>query len=630
MSSWTAEGQKSFRERQEGAQKKQNGTLPPDVDEANGKMINPHNPEFITKVPWYLGDSGPTLQHHSTQNNSHELSMNEQDDLIQRKIEEQRHLKRESKKGGKIIAFRKGACKNCGSMSHKERDCLERPRSKAKSAYKTGITSSHDDVTMKLEDHGKINYAAKRDAWKGYDATKFSEVVEKFQIVEEERNKRKLKEIEETKKKNEDINNNNNNNNNKKKSPENSKNNNDEFHWDSDLDDDDDNATKNNKGISNDDEYRLKDEDAVDFQGRHARQGGVGGAQMKTTVRNLRIREDVPKYLRNLDLNGAFYDPKTRSMRANPNPNLDPEQAAFAGDNFVRHTGDAVKLAQAQVLCWDMESSGVAPDSAAALDIIANPSAAERAAKIIEEKKSEVLLARRSALFEKYGTGGAIMEGKAPKDNNTNINKTIINSDEKVKTQTIEYNSNSHGIVSRIPKTKYDEDVCPGNHTSVWGSYWSRASNKWGYSCCHQLIYNSYCIGEKGRLIAKADDEQDKHQIEQQYQHQQQKNRKTTSDLDESSRPNLLIGSALYGEAPRDLELDSELLKEAMLRQESKEHNTSNSESGKRGRKQTYDSILHTDVTAEDMEAWRIKRSKPDDPIHRISSDTLLPLDDKK
>ena len=53
MSSWTAEGQKSFRERQEEAQKKQNGSIPPDVDETNGKMINPHNPEFITKVPWY-------------------------------------------------------------------------------------------------------------------------------------------------------------------------------------------------------------------------------------------------------------------------------------------------------------------------------------------------------------------------------------------------------------------------------------------------------------------------------------------------------------------------------------------------------------------------------------------------
>ena len=55
-----------------------------------------------------------------------------------------------------------------------------------------------------------------------------------------------------------------------------------------------------------------------DFAGRHARQGGVGGAQMNLTNRNLRIREDTPKYLRNLDLNSAHYDPKARSMRANP------------------------------------------------------------------------------------------------------------------------------------------------------------------------------------------------------------------------------------------------------------------------------------------------------------------------
>ena len=29
----------------------------------------------------------------------------------------------------------------------------------------------------------------------------------------------------------------------------------------------------------------------------------------KTTVRNLRIREDTAKYLRNLDVNSAYYDP---------------------------------------------------------------------------------------------------------------------------------------------------------------------------------------------------------------------------------------------------------------------------------------------------------------------------------
>lgn len=39
------------------------------------------------------------------------------------------------------------------------------------------------------------------------------------------------------------------------------------------------------------------------------------------SVRNLRIREDTAKYLLNLDANSAHYDPKSRSMREDPNPN---------------------------------------------------------------------------------------------------------------------------------------------------------------------------------------------------------------------------------------------------------------------------------------------------------------------
>lgn len=49
-------------------------------------------------------------------------------------------------------------------------------------------------------------------------------------------------------------------------------------------------------------------------------------SKQRITVRNLRIREDTAKYLRNLDPNSAYYDPKTRSMRDNPNPNLPPEE----------------------------------------------------------------------------------------------------------------------------------------------------------------------------------------------------------------------------------------------------------------------------------------------------------------
>ena len=109
--------------------------------------------------------------------------------------------------------------------------------------------------------------------------------------------------------------------------------------------------------------------------------GGVGGNEMATTVRNLRIREDTPKYLRNLDLDSAHYDPKARSMRANPFPNENPEDLAFAGDNFVRFTGDALTMTQTQVLCWEMQQRGES------IDLISNPSQAELMQKQFKEKK---------------------------------------------------------------------------------------------------------------------------------------------------------------------------------------------------------------------------------------------------
>lgn len=45
----------------------------------------------------------------------------------------------------------------------------------------------------------------------------------------------------------------------------------------------------------------------------------------RQSVRNLRIREDTVKYMRNLRTD-TFYDPKSRSMRENPFPDQDPTQ----------------------------------------------------------------------------------------------------------------------------------------------------------------------------------------------------------------------------------------------------------------------------------------------------------------
>ena len=76
----------------------------------------------------------------------------------------------------------------------------------------------------------------------------------------------------------------------------------------------------------------------------------------KHVVRNLRIREDTAKYLRNLDVQSAYYDPKTRSMRDNPTPNKDSD---YKGDNFIRQTGEAADLMNQQLFVWDANRKGV-------------------------------------------------------------------------------------------------------------------------------------------------------------------------------------------------------------------------------------------------------------------------------
>lgn len=46
-------------------------------------------------------------------------------------------------------------------------------------------------------------------------------------------------------------------------------------------------------------------------------------------------------------------------------------------------------------------------------------------------------------------------------------------------------------------RSRYEENVCPGNHTSVWGSWWK--DGQWGFACCHQTLRQAYCTGEAGK-----------------------------------------------------------------------------------------------------------------------------------
>merc|ERR1711920_1112004 len=71
------------------------------------------------------------------------------------------------------------------------------------------------------------------------------------------------------------------------------------------------------------------------------------------TVRNLRIREDTAKYLLNLDLESAYYDPKSRSMREDPTPEKPIQSKMYAGDNNIKASGNEFKEFKALMLHQD-------------------------------------------------------------------------------------------------------------------------------------------------------------------------------------------------------------------------------------------------------------------------------------
>ena len=173
-------------------------------------------------------------------------------------------------------------------MTHKKKDCLERPRKKG--AKFTGKDIQADEVIQDVQ----AGYDAKRDRWNGYDAAEHKKIYEEYAAIEAARQKLREEEI--------------------------------------------DNQTttdlaavrkvaKAKTGAN--DEFGSSDEEDAD-EDKYADAADAVGQKMDTktriTVRNLRIREDTAKYLRNLDPESAYYDPKTRSMREAPDNNIPPEE----------------------------------------------------------------------------------------------------------------------------------------------------------------------------------------------------------------------------------------------------------------------------------------------------------------
>lgn len=370
------------------------------------KSRNEYIPHFIAQKPFYIPDDAAEKGDY--------LGHQRLDPQKPSDITTQKWYDRGKRLGPAATKYRKGACPNCGAMTHKVKDCLERPR---KSGAKwTGKDIKADEAIEEVD----LTWDGKRDRWNGYDAREHRRVVEEHNRLEKLR--------------------------------------------------------KEAAG-----ETDPADEEGQDDGDKYAEESEMPGqtydSAARISTRNLRIREDTAKYLLNLDLDSARYDPKTRTM-VDKGATSDRAAALVEEEEFIRSSGDAEEFERMQKAAWESQERG----DKNKLHLQANPTEAEALRRRLGREKTEAAEKKRKELLAKYGGAEHLEKGPEVEE----------------KEAYIEYTESGEVKGQKKPKHKsiYAEDVLIGNHTSVWGSWWENF--RWGYACCHSTTKNSYCTGQEG------------------------------------------------------------------------------------------------------------------------------------
>lgn len=417
------------------------------------KEENVYIPQFITKRPFYaINEEEEGEEGKATADSAHEGTTNitrtgSRDYLdhqrLRKKEEESKWYQRGKKVGPVATKYRKGACENCGSMSHAKRDCFHRPRARL------AKFSGEDIQADELVEDVKLSWDAKRDRWLGFDPRDYAGMMAQRERMNEAR--RVLVE----------------------------------------------------KATGGEGEKKEGDKDA---DGTRYADDTELGVSRKNGAADLRMREDTARYLVNLDIDSAKYDPKRRKI-VDGGAFLDDSARLFAEENFAKASGDAEAFEKAERYAWEVHDK----TGDASLHMQANPTAAAHRRKLDQEEARKKQKEMDDLMREKYGvapsddvpglddkaaggeSGGQVTVSKKK----AALLATAVASSEHF----IEYDESGHVKdkyqAKRADRSKYAEDVFPLNHTSVWGSWWNNF--QWGYACCHSFVRNSYCTGADGK-----------------------------------------------------------------------------------------------------------------------------------
>ncbi|XP_063784836.1 pre-mRNA-splicing factor SLU7 [Pseudophryne corroboree] len=539
-----------WRKKKELEEQRKLGNAPAEVDE-EGKDINPHIPQYISSVPWYVDPSKrPTLKHQRPQD--------EKQTVYTPMID---WYRKGVKEGSIATKFRQGACENCGAMTHKKKDCFERPRRVA--ARFSGINLAPDEYE---QPQLLLDYDGKRDRWNGYNPEEHMRIVEEHSKVDLAKRTLKTQKLQEELASGRLLE--------QVSSPR--------HQWG----EDEQNApTDRNSEDEDEDKYA----DDIDMPGQNF------DSKRRITVRNLRIREDTAKYLRNLNPNSAYYDPKTRAMRENPysDAGKNPDEVSYAGDNFVRYSGDTITMAQTQLFAWEAYEKG------SDVHLQADPTKLEVLCKSFKVKKEDFKEDQKKSILERYG-------------GEEHLDTPPV---ELLLAQTEDYVEYSrHGTVIKgqekaAARSKYEEDVLINNHRCIWGSYWK--DGRWGYKCCHSFVKMSYCTGEAGKIVDDIDLCEEELTVT-----EEMAKPKTLVEIHQNKMKKKKKKHRKSGDSDSDSEeKKKDKLKKALNAEEARlKHVQEILQMDER--KRAYNSMYETrEPTEEEMEAYRMKRQRPDDPM---------------
>ncbi|VEV58700.1 step II splicing factor, putative [Plasmodium vinckei vinckei] len=117
----------------------------------------------------------------------------------------------------------------------------------------------------------------------------------------------------------------------------------------------------------------------------------------------------------------------------------------------------------------------------------------------LRKEEEEKYLKKREEQYKLYALKKQLRQNEL--NNKDTEHDILYDINKENKKKEVNYNNkkkNEENVINPtinklVIKSKYNEDIFVKNHKSIYGSYYDRKENKWGYMCCKQTDKNIFC-----------------------------------------------------------------------------------------------------------------------------------------